>query len=43
MAKAGTPFAIYLTVEGVAAIVLLAVLFDSLFAVLNRLTTLMGL
>lgn len=43
LAKAGTPFAIYLTVEGVAAIVLLAVLFDSLFAVLNRLTTLMGL
>ena len=39
LAKAGTPFAIYLTIEGVAAIVLLAVLFDALFALLNRLTT----
>lgn len=43
LAKAGTPFAIYLTVEGIAGIVLLAVLFDSLFAVLNRLTTSRGL
>lgn len=43
LAKAGTPFAIYLTIEGVAGIVLLAVLFDSLFAVLNRLTTSRGL
>lgn len=43
LAKAGTPFAIYLTIEGVAAIVLLAVLFDSLFALLNRVTTSRGL
>ncbi|MHA6803908.1 ABC transporter permease [Salinifilum ghardaiensis] len=39
LAKAGTPFAIYLTLEGIAGIVLLAVLFDALFALLNRLTT----
>lgn len=43
LAKAGTPFAIYLTIEGIAGIVLLAVLFDALFAVLNRLTTSRGL
>ncbi|GAB3300526.1 ABC transporter permease [Parasphingorhabdus pacifica] len=43
LAKAGTPFAIYLTIEGAAAIVLLAVLFDAMFAVLNRLTTSRGL
>ncbi|TDD81493.1 ABC transporter permease [Saccharopolyspora karakumensis] len=43
LAKAGTPFAIYLTIEGAAAIVLLAVLFDAAFAVLNRLTTSRGL
>ncbi len=43
LAKAGTPFAIYLTIEGIAGIVLLAVLFDALFAVLNRLTTSKGL
>lgn len=42
LAKAGTPFAIYLTVEGVAAIVLLAVLFDALFALLSRFTTSRG-
>ncbi|MHA6798458.1 ABC transporter permease [Bounagaea algeriensis] len=39
LSKAGTPFAIYLTLEGIAGIILLAVLFDGLFALLNRLTT----
>lgn len=43
LAKAGTPFALYLAIEGIAGIVLLAVLFDALFAVLNRLTTSKGL
>lgn len=43
LATAGTPFAIYLTVEGAAGIVLLAVLFDLLFAAVNRLTTPRGL
>ncbi|WP_419995525.1 ABC transporter permease [Streptomyces boninensis] len=41
--KAGTPFAIYLTIEGAAAIIVLAVLFDAAFALLNRLTTSRGL
>ncbi|NGN69157.1 ABC transporter permease [Streptomyces sp. A7024] len=41
--KAGTPFAIYLTIEGAAAIIALAVLFDAAFALLNRLTTSRGL
>lgn len=41
--KAGTPFAIYLTIEGAAAIVVLAVLFDAAFALLKRLTTSRGL
>jgi len=39
LATAGTPFAIYQTVEGIAAIALLAVLFDLLFAAVIRLTT----
>lgn len=43
LAKAGTPFAIYLTIEGIAGIVVLAVLFDATFSVLNRLTTSRGL
>jgi ABC-type proline/glycine betaine transport system permease subunit len=43
LAVAGTPFAIYLTIEGAAGIVLLAVLFDLLFAAVNRLTTPRGL
>lgn len=43
LATAGTPFAIYLTVEGAAGIVLLAVLFDLLYAAVNRLTTPRGL
>ncbi|MGP4009369.1 ABC transporter permease [Streptomyces sp. 4N124] len=41
--KAGTPFAIYLTIEGAAAIIVLAVLFDAAFALLKRLTTSRGL
>lgn len=43
LATAGTPFAVYLTIEGAAGIVLLAVLFDLLFAAVNRLTTPRGL
>lgn len=43
LATAGTPFAVYLTIEGIAAIALLAVLFDLLFAAVNRLTTPRGL
>lgn len=43
LAKAGTPFAIYLTIEGIAGIVLLAVAFDALFSVLNRVTTSRGI
>lgn len=43
LATAGTPFAIYLTIEGCVGIVLLAVLFDLLFAAMNRLTTPKGL
>lgn len=43
LAIAGTPFAIYLTIEGIAGIVLLAILFDALFSVLNRLTTSRGI
>lgn len=43
LATAGTPFAVYLTVEGAAGIVLLAVLFDLLFAAVQRLTTPRGL
>ncbi|MCT2593561.1 ABC transporter permease [Streptomyces sp. N2-109] len=39
LATAGTPFAVYLTIEGVAGIVLLAVLFDALYAIVNRFTT----
>ncbi|WP_181788801.1 ABC transporter permease [Streptomyces phytophilus] len=43
LATAGTPFAVYLTIEGIAAIAVLAVLFDLLFAAVNRLTTPRGL
>lgn len=43
LATAGTPFAVYLTIEGIAAIALLAILFDLLFAAVNRLTTPRGL
>lgn len=43
LGKAGTPFAVYLTIEGAAAIVVLAVLFDAAFALLKRLTTSRGL
>jgi osmoprotectant transport system permease protein len=41
--KAGTPFAIYLTLEGIIGIVVLAILFDLGFVLLNRLTTSRGL
>lgn len=41
--KAGTKFAVYLTVEGTVAIVVLAILFDLVFALLNKLTTPRGL
>jgi osmoprotectant transport system permease protein len=40
---AGTRFAVYLTIEGTGAIVVLAVLFDLLFAALGRFTTSRGL
>lgn len=43
LATAGTPFAVYLTIEGAVGIVLLAVLFDLFFAAVNRLTTPRGL
>ncbi|NKI44887.1 ABC transporter permease [Streptomyces physcomitrii] len=43
LATAGTPFAVYLTLEGAAGIVVLAVLFELLFAAVNRLTTPRGL
>lgn len=39
LAGAGTPFAVYLTLEGALGIVVLALLFDLLFALLGRLTT----
>jgi len=40
---AGTPFAIYLTLEGVLGIVVLAILLDLGFVLLSRLTTSRGL
>ncbi len=43
LASAGTPYAVYLTLEGAAGIVVLAVLFDLLFSAVNRLTTPKGL
>jgi osmoprotectant transport system permease protein len=43
LATAGTPFAVYLTLEGALGIVLLAVLFDLMYAAVNRLTTPRGL
>ena len=43
LSKAGTPFAVYLTLEGIAGIVVLAVLFDLAFVALNRLTTSRGI
>lgn len=43
LSTAGTPFAVYQTVEGIAGIVVLAVLFDLAFAALNRLTTSRGI
>jgi ABC-type proline/glycine betaine transport system permease subunit len=43
LATAGTPFAVYLTIEGAAGIVLLAVLWDLLYSAVNRLTTPKGL
>lgn len=43
LATAGTPFAVYLTLEGALGIVVLAVLFDLTYAAVNRLTTPRGL
>ncbi|WP_049570957.1 ABC transporter permease [Streptomyces sp. SBT349] len=43
LATAGTPFAVYLTIEGVAGIVVLAVLFELLYTAVNRLTTPQGI
>lgn len=43
LSSAGTPFAIYLALEGILAIVVLAVLFDAALALLNRLTTSRGI
>jgi osmoprotectant transport system permease protein len=43
LATAGTPFAVYLTLEGALGIVALAVLFDLTYAAVNRLTTPRGL
>lgn len=40
---AGTPFAIYLTLEGILGIIVLALLFDLAFVLLSRLTTSRGL
>jgi len=43
LATAGTPFAVYLTLEGMAGIILLAVLFELMFAAVHRFTTPRGL
>jgi len=43
LAAAGTPYAVYLTLEGAVGIVGLAIAFDVLFAAVNRLTTPRGL
>ena len=43
LSSAGTPFAIYLTLQGILGIVVLAILFDLCFAVLGRLTTSRGI
>lgn len=43
LSSAGTPFAIYLTVQGIVGIMLLAVLFDLAFSLLNRITTSRGI
>ncbi|MBR8740539.1 ABC transporter permease [Nocardiopsis sp. MG754419] len=43
LSSAGTPFAVYLTLQGVLGIIVLAILFDLLFAALNRLTTSRGM
>ncbi|GAB3478597.1 ABC transporter permease [Nocardiopsis coralliicola] len=43
LSSAGTPFAVYLALEGILGIVVLAVLADLAFAALNRATTSKGL
>lgn len=43
LTSAGTPFAAYLTLQGVLGIVVLAVLFDLFFAALGRMTTSRGM
>lgn len=43
LTSAGTPFAVYLALEGIAGIVLLAIVFDAAIALLTRLTTPRGI
>ncbi|RZT84428.1 osmoprotectant transport system permease protein [Pseudonocardia sediminis] len=43
LSSAGTPFAVYLAVEGILGIVLLAIVFDAAIALLTRLTTPRGI
>lgn len=43
LSSAGTPFAVFLTVQGILGIVVLAILFDLCFAAVGRLTTSRGL
>ena len=43
LTSAGTPFAVYLTLQGIIGIVVLAILFDLFFAALGRLTTTRGM
>lgn len=43
LATAGTPFAVYLTLEGIIGIIVLAILFDAFFVICNRFTTSRGI
>lgn len=43
LSSAGTPFAVYLALEGILGIVVLAVVFDAAIALLTRLTTPRGI
>lgn len=43
LSSAGTPFAVYLALEGILGIVLLAIVFDAAIALLTRLTTPRGI
>ncbi|MBW0105944.1 ABC transporter permease [Pseudonocardia sp. KRD291] len=42
LSSAGTPFAVYLALEGILGIIVLAVVFDAAIALLTRLTTTRG-